>query len=44
MVAIMMLMSIGAFAQAGKMGFGANLNYGTDDGYSQLGIGAKLKY
>lgn len=44
MVAVMMLMSVGAFAQAGQMGFGANLNYGTDDGYSQLGIGAKFKY
>ena len=44
MIAVMMLMSIGAFAQAGQMGVGANLNFGTDSGYSQFGIGAKFKY
>ena len=44
MIAVLMLMSIGVYAQAGKMGFGANLNYGTDDNYSQLGVGAKFKY
>lgn len=44
MIAVMMLLSVGAFAQAGTVGIGANLNYGTDDNYSNLGLGAKIKY
>ena len=45
MIAAMMLMSIGAFAQAGKMAVGANLGYASyGDGYSPFGIGAKFQY
>ena len=45
MIAAMMLMSIGAFAQEGKMAVGANLGYaGYGDGYSPLGLGAKFQY
>ena len=44
MIAAMMLMSIGAFAQ-GKMAIGANLGYaGYGDGYSPMGLGAKFQY
>jgi len=45
LMAVMMLMSIGAFAQAGKMAVGTQLGYaGYGDGYSPLGIGAKFQY
>lgn len=45
MVAAMMLMSIGAFAQAGSMAVGAHLGYaGFGDGYSPLGLGARIQY
>ena len=45
MIAAMMLMSIGAFAQEGKMAVGANLGYASyGDGYSPFGIGAKFQY
>ena len=44
MIAAMMLMSIGAFAQ-GKMAVGANLGYADyGDGYSPMGLGAKFQY
>ena len=44
MIAAMMLMSIGAFAQ-GKMAVGANLGYAAyGDGYSPMGLGAKFQY
>ncbi len=44
MIAAMMLMSIGAFAQ-GKVGVGANVGYaGYGDGYSPFGIGAKVQW
>lgn len=43
MVAIMM-MSVAASAQDGKMAAGVNVNYGTSDGYSPLGFGAKFQY
>ena len=44
MIAAMMLMSIGAFAQ-GKMAVGANLGYAAyGDGYNPMGIGAKFQY
>ena len=45
MVAVMMLLSVGAFAQAGKFGIGANAGialYGND--YNPFGIGAKAQY
>lgn len=45
MVAAMMLMSIGAFAQEGSMAVGAHLGYaGYGDGYSPLGLGARFQY
>ena len=45
MVAAMMLMSIGAFAQEGSMAVGAHLGYaGYGDGYSPFGLGAKFQY
>ena len=44
MIAAMMLMTVGAFAQAGKMGVGANLYYGLATNYKQLGLGAKFQY
>ena len=45
MVAAMMLMSIGAFAQEGSMAVGAHLGYaGYGDGYSHLGLGARFQY
>ena len=45
MLAAMMLMSIGAFAQEGAMSVGAHLGYaGYGDGYSPLGLGAKFQY
>ena len=44
MIAAMMLMTVGAFAQ-GKMAVGANLGYASyGDGYSPFGIGAKFQY
>ena len=45
MIAAMMLLSVGAFAQAGKFAVGANAGialYGDD--YNPFGIGAKLQY
>lgn len=45
MIAAMMLLSVGAFAQAGKFAVGANAGlafYGDD--YDPFGIGAKLQY
>ena len=45
MIAAMMLLSVGAFAQAGKFAVGANAGmafYGND--YNPFGIGAKLQY
>ena len=44
MIACMMLLSVGAFAQDGKMAVGANLNYGFADNYKQVGFGAKFQY
>ena len=45
MIAAMMLMSIGAFAQEGKMAVGANLGYAAyGNSYNPFGIGAKLQY
>ena len=45
MLAAMMLMSIGAFAQEGAMSVGAHLGYaGYGDGYSPLGLGARFQY
>ena len=45
MIAAMMLMSIGAFAQEGKMAVGANLGYAAyGHGYNPFGIGAKFQY
>lgn len=45
LMAVMMLMSIGAFAQAGKMAVGTQLGYaGYGDGYNPFGIGAKFQY
>ena len=43
-VAAMMLMSVAASAQDGKMAAGINVDYGTTDGYSPLGFGAKFQY
>ena len=43
MLAAMMLMSIGAFAQEGAMSVGAHLGYaGYGDGYSPLGLGCGM--
>lgn len=40
-----MLMSIGAFAQAGKTAIGINAGYAAyGDGYNPFGIGAKFQY
>ncbi len=45
MIAAMMLMSIGAFAQEGSMAVGAHLGYaGYGDGYSPLGLGGRFQY
>lgn len=45
MLAAMMIMSIGAFAQEGAMSVGAHLGYaGYGDGYSPMGLGARLQY
>lgn len=45
MIAAMMLMSIGAFAQEGKMAVGANLGYAAyGNSYNPFGIGAKFQY
>lgn len=43
-MAAMMLMSVAASAQDGKMAAGVNVNYGISDGYSPLGFGAKFQY
>ena len=44
MMAVMMLMTMAASAQDGKMAAGVNVNYATMDGYSPLGLGAKFQY
>ena len=44
MIAALMLMSIGAFAQEGKMAIGAQLGFASYDNYSPLGIGGKFQY
>lgn len=45
MIAAMMLMSIGAFAQGGKTAVGVNLGWaGYGNGYNPLGVGAKVQY
>ena len=45
MIAAMMLMSMGAFAQeAGKMAVGANAAYGFASNYKTFGLGAKFQY
>ena len=45
MIAAMMLMSIGAFAQeAGRMAIGANAAYGFASNYKTFGLGAKFQY
>ena len=45
MVAAMMLMSIGAFAQEGSMAVGAHLGYASyGNSYSPLGLGARFQY
>lgn len=44
MIAAMMLMSVGAFAQeAGKMAIGVDANYGIKKDASRLGAGAKFQ-
>ena len=45
MIATMMLLSIGAFAQDGKMAFGVDLGYAAyGNSYNPLGLGAKFQY
>ena len=45
MIAAMMLMSIGAFAQQGTTSLGVNVGYaGYGNSYNPFGIGAKLQY
>lgn len=44
MIACMMLMSIGAFAQDAPFAVGANVNYGFASNYKQVGFGAKFQY
>ena len=45
MIAAMMLMSMGAFAQeAGQMAIGANAAYGFASNYKTFGLGAKFQY
>ena len=45
MIAAMMLMSMGAFAQeAGRMAIGLDANYGIKKDASRLGAGAKFQY
>ena len=45
MIAAMMLMSMGAFAQeAGRMAIGANAAYGFASNYKTFGLGAKFQY
>ena len=45
MIAAMMLMSVGAFAQeAGRMAIGANASYGFASNYKTFGLGAKFQY
>ena len=45
MIAAMMLMSVGAFAQeAGKMAVGVNAAYGFASNYKTFGVGGKFQY
>ncbi len=45
MVVVMALSTVFLFAQEkGDMGAGVNLSYGTKDGFSNFGIGAKFQY
>ena len=45
MIAAMMLLSVGAFAQeAGKMAIGVNGAYGIASNYKTFGVGAKFQY
>ena len=45
MVAAMMLLSVGSFAQeAGKMAIGVQANYGMHKDYKNFGLGAKFQY
>ena len=45
MIALMAVMSMGAFAQDSKFAVGANVGYAAyGDGYSPFGVGAKFQY
>lgn len=44
MIAFMALMSTTMFAQQGSTWVGANVNYGLDSDYKNLGFGAKVQY
>ena len=44
MIAFMALMSTTMFAQQGATWVGANVNYGLDSDYKNLGFGAKVQY
>lgn len=44
LMAAMMLMTLAASAQDGKMAVGVNVDYGTANGYNALGLGAKFQY
>ena len=45
LIAFMMVMSIGAFAQSGKFAFGPHFGYaGFGDGYNPLGVGFQGRY
>ena len=44
MMAVILMTSLTASAQAGTVGVGANVNYGFSDGYNALGFGAKVQY
>lgn len=44
MIAAMMLMSIGAFAQDGKFAIGADFNYLIDSNSSRMAPGVKIQY
>ncbi len=42
--AVGLLMAVSASAQKGEMSLGANLNFGFDDDYNNIGIGPKFQY
>lgn len=43
-LAVGLLMAFTASAQKGEMSVGANLSFGIDDGYNNIGIGPKFQY